>query len=90
MPVRPRRLGVHGRTWSWAPTGGRVLRDAMTHTLASAETIGVRAMLFHAIDQDIAAFYLRHGLQASPTDPRHLMILIEDIAVSLNAASLDR
>ena len=70
--------------------GSWLLRDAMTRTLAAAETIGVRAMLVHAIDQDTAAFYLRHGLEASPTDPRHLMILIKDIAASLNAASQDR
>ena len=78
-------LSVAGRglgTW--------LLGDAMRRTLAAAETIGVRAMLVHAIDQDTAAFYLRHGLEASPTDPRHLMILIKDIAASLNAASQDR
>jgi len=70
--------------------GAWLLGDAMTRTLAAAETIGVRAMLVHAIDQDTAAFYLRHGLEASPTDRRHLMILIKDIAASLNAASQDR
>jgi GNAT superfamily N-acetyltransferase len=70
--------------------GAWLLGDAMTRTLAAAETIGVRAMLVHAIDQDTAAFYLRHGLEASPTDSRHLMILIKDIAASLNAASQDR
>ena len=70
--------------------GAWLLRDAMTRTPAAADTIGVRAMLVHAIDQNAAAFYLRHGLEASPTDPRHLMILIKDIAASLNAASQDR
>jgi GNAT superfamily N-acetyltransferase len=70
--------------------GAWLLRDAMMRTLAAAETIGVRAMLVHAIDEDAAAFYLRHGLEASPTEPRHLMILIKDIAASLNAVSQDR
>ena len=70
--------------------GPWLLRDAMTRTLAAGETIGVRAVLVHAIDEDAAAFYVRHGLEASPTDPRHLMILIKDIAASLNAASQDR
>jgi hypothetical protein len=67
-------LSVSGRG-----LGAWLLRDAMTRTLAAAETIGVRAMLVHAIDQDAARFYLRHGLEASPTEPRHLMILIKDI-----------
>jgi hypothetical protein len=43
-------------------------------------------MLVHAVDENAAAFYLRHGLQASPTDPRHLMILVKDIAAALDAA----
>ncbi|MBV8221139.1 MAG: GNAT family N-acetyltransferase [Solirubrobacterales bacterium] len=70
--------------------GGWLLRDAMMRTLAAADAIGVRAMLVHAIDPEAAGFYLRHGLEASPTEPRHLMILIKDIAASLNAASEDR
>jgi GNAT superfamily N-acetyltransferase len=70
--------------------GAWLLRDAMTRTLSAAETIGVRAMLVHAIDEDAAGFYLRHGHEASPTDPRHLMILIKDIAAALNAARRDR
>jgi GNAT superfamily N-acetyltransferase len=66
--------------------GAWLLRDAMIRTLAAAETIGVRAMLVHAVDEDAAAFYLRHGLEASPTDPRHLMVLVKDIAAALDAA----
>lgn len=78
-------LSVSGRG-----LGAWLLRDAMTRTLAAAETIGVRAMLVHAVDEEAAAFYLRHGLEASPTDPRHLMILIKDIVVALDAVSKDR
>ncbi len=66
--------------------GAWLLRDAMTRTLAAADTIGVRALLVHAIDDQARAFCLRHGLQASPTDPLHLMILIKDIAASLRSA----
>ena len=40
----------------------------MTRTLGAAETIGVRAMLAHALDEGGAAFYLRHGVERSPTD----------------------
>jgi GNAT superfamily N-acetyltransferase len=66
--------------------GAWLLRDAMTRTLTAAETIGVRAMLVHAIDDGARAFYLRHGLEPSPTDHMHLMILIKDIAAALRAA----
>jgi GNAT superfamily N-acetyltransferase len=67
--------------------GSWLLRDAMLRTFAASETIGVRAMLVHAIDDEARSFYLRHGLEASPTDPLHLMILVKDIAAALGAAS---
>jgi len=43
--------------------GAWLLRDAMTRTLAASQTIGVRAMLVHAIDEDARAFNIRHGLE---------------------------
>ena len=67
--------------------GAWLLSDAMTRTLAASETIGVRAMLVHAIDNDAREFYIRNGLEPSPTDPLHLMILIKDIAAALDAAA---
>jgi GNAT superfamily N-acetyltransferase len=66
--------------------GAWLLRDAILRTLAASETIGVRALLVHAIDEDARAFYVRHGSEPSPTDPLHLMILVKDIAASLEAA----
>ena len=65
--------------------GAWLLRDAMTRTVAAADTIGVRAMLVHAIDETARAFYLRYGLEPSPTDPLHLMILVKDITAALAA-----
>ena len=70
--------------------GAWLLRDAMIRTLTASETIGVRAMLVHASDDEARAFYLRHGFEPSSTDSLHLMILIEDIAAALQAAGSDR
>jgi GNAT superfamily N-acetyltransferase len=70
--------------------GAWLLRDAMTRTLAAAETIGVRALLVHAIDEDARAFYRRHGLEPPPTDPLHLMILTKDIAAAVEVAKRNR
>jgi GNAT superfamily N-acetyltransferase len=67
--------------------GAWLLRDAMMRTLAASETIGVRAMLVHAVDEEARGFYFRNGLEPSPTDPLHLTILIKDIAKSLDTAS---
>jgi GNAT superfamily N-acetyltransferase len=69
--------------------GAWLLRDAMLRTLAASETIGVRAMLVHAIDKEARGFYLRRGLEPSPTDPLHLMILIKDIAAAVEAAEVE-
>jgi GNAT superfamily N-acetyltransferase len=67
--------------------GAWLLQDAMTRTLAASRTIGVVAMLVHALDDDEArTFHLRHGLEPAPTDPLHLMILIKDIAASLEVS----
>jgi hypothetical protein len=41
-------------------------------------------MLVHALD-DARRFYLKHGLEPSPTDPMHLMILLKDLAASIEA-----
>lgn len=49
--------------------GAWLLRDAMTRTLAAAQAIAVRAMLVHAIDEQARTFYMRHGLEPSPSDP---------------------
>jgi GNAT superfamily N-acetyltransferase len=69
--------------------GAWLLSDAMLRTLAAAQTIGVRALLVHAEDEHARGFYLRHGLQPSPSDPLHLMILLKDIAASIRAAGTD-
>ena len=63
-----------------------LVRDAMMRTVSASETIGVRAMLVHAIDDEARGFYLRHGLAPSPSDPLHLMTLVKDIATAVEVA----
>ena len=95
MPLYPIPVVLLARLAVDASVAGRglgawLLRDAMTRSLAASQTIGVRAMLVHAIDDEARRFYLRHGLEASPTDELHLMILIKDIAAALDAAGRTR
>jgi GNAT superfamily N-acetyltransferase len=66
--------------------GSLLLRDAMTRTAAAAGGFGIRALLVHALHDEARAFYLRHGLEPSPTDDLHLMILVKDIRAALEAA----
>jgi GNAT superfamily N-acetyltransferase len=79
------RLAVD-RSVSGRGLGAWLLRDAMTRALGASETIGIRAMLVHALDAEARAFYRRHGFEASPTDRLHLMILITDIEAALGKA----
>jgi GNAT superfamily N-acetyltransferase len=67
--------------------GSFLLRDAMARTAAAAERFGIRALLVHALHEEARAFYLRHGLEPSPTDDLHLMILVKDIRAAIEAAS---
>lgn len=90
MPRYPVPVGLLARlavdtTVHRGGLGAWLLRDAMMRVLAASQTIGIRAMLVHALDADARAFYLHHGLEPSPTDPLHLMILIKDIEAAIRA-----
>jgi GNAT superfamily N-acetyltransferase len=63
--------------------GAFLLRDAMARTVAGAAKFGIRALLVHALHEEARTFYLRHGLQPSPTDDLHLMVLVKDIRAAL-------
>lgn len=66
--------------------GSFLLRDAMTRTAAAAGSVGIRALLVHALHDEARAFYVRHGLEPSPTDDLHLMILVKDIWAAIEAS----
>lgn len=67
------RLAVH-RDWTGQGIGPGLLKDAVLRSLAVAESLGVRAMLCHAISPKAMAFYLRHGFVQSPIDPMTVML----------------
>jgi len=67
--------------------GKALFRDALRRALNGAETIGGRAFLVHAKDEEAQAFYLKFGMEESPTNPLHLMLLFKDIRQSLEDAS---
>lgn len=66
--------------------GKMLFRDALLRALAGSEAIGGRAFLVHAKDDEARSFYVRFGMEASPTNPLHLFLLFKDIRKSLNAA----
>jgi len=67
--------------------GKALLRDALRRALSGAEAIGGRAFLVHAKDEEARAFYLKFGMEESPTNPLHLFLLFKDIRQTLEAAT---
>lgn len=58
--------------------GADLLQDAVLRIIGAAETVGLRAILVHALSDSAKAFYKRHGFDESPIEPMTLMIAIED------------
>jgi GNAT superfamily N-acetyltransferase len=71
------RLAID-RSWQGRGLGADLLRDAVLRMLSAGETIGVRAILVHAISDAAKSFYERHGFKASPIEPLTLMITMAE------------
>lgn len=63
--------------------GEDLLRDAIRKILHASETVGVRAILVHAIDEDAARFWRRFGFLPSPLDGQILFLPIETVVKAL-------
>ena len=72
------RLAV-ASNWQGKGIGAGLLKDAMLRTLQAADIAGVRAFAVHAKDDSARKFYEHFGFVASPTDPRHLFLLVKDL-----------
>jgi len=78
------RLATHS-DWRGRGVGAGLLLDALTRTLQAADIGGIRALAVHAKDEAAVSFYRRFGFTPSPTDERHLFMLIKDIRVAAGA-----
>lgn len=67
--------------------GKALFRDALRRATAGADAIGGRAFLVHAKDEEASSFYLKFGMEESPTNPLHLLLLFKDIRQSLLGAT---
>jgi GNAT superfamily N-acetyltransferase len=71
------RLAVD-RAWHGKGLGADLLSDAVSRAIGAAETIGIRAILVHAISNEAKTFYEKHGLRSSPIEPMTLMVTIDE------------
>jgi GNAT superfamily N-acetyltransferase len=75
------RLAVHVNAQGRG-IGSGLLLDALGRTLHVADVIGVRALAVHAKDDKAVAFYRHFGFTPSPTDTRHLFMIIKDMRLA--------
>lgn len=71
------RLAID-RAWQGRGLGADMLRDAVLHVIAAGGTIGVRAILLHAISDQAEVFYERFGFRDSPLEEKTLMITMAE------------
>jgi GNAT superfamily N-acetyltransferase len=77
------RLAID-RGWQGRGLGAALLQDAVLRVVGAAESIGVRAILVHALSDEAKAFYEHWGLRPSPVDPMTLMITVEEAQLMLS------
>ena len=71
------RLAVD-RAWQRRGLGADLLSDAVLRAIAAAGSVGVRAILVHAVSEEAKAFYEKHGFRPSPLEPMTLMITLDE------------
>ena len=67
--------------------GRHLLLDAFNRSGAAAQQIGGRGIMAHAKDEAAVGFYLRWKFERMPSDPLLLVIPIEVVRTSLEAAA---
>lgn len=63
--------------------GASLLQHATVRALEAAETIGIRAVLVHALGEDVVPFYERFGFTRFPDQSRTLFLLTADARATL-------
>jgi GNAT superfamily N-acetyltransferase len=59
--------------------GPALLKDALRRAAHAADTIGARAVLVHAKDDNAKGFYEHFTFEPSPSDPYHLLLIMKDL-----------
>jgi GNAT superfamily N-acetyltransferase len=57
--------------------GSNLITDAVARCVAAAQIIGARGVITHALDDEAAAFYRRHGFLDAPVSGRVLVLPME-------------
>jgi GNAT superfamily N-acetyltransferase len=60
--------------------GADLLRDALARILSVSRSVGIRAVLVHALDEEAATFWREYDFVECPVDSRTFYLPIETIA----------
>jgi GNAT superfamily N-acetyltransferase len=71
------------KTYKGKGLGPDLLSDALKRILTAANTIGVRGVLVHALDDDSVPFYEKSGFLPCPIGERTFFLPIETIDAAL-------
>lgn len=63
--------------------GKALLKDALLRTAKAADIAGIRALLVHAKDDEVRAWYEAFDFEPSPKGPYHLFLLMKDLQALL-------
>lgn len=63
--------------------GEHLLKDALKRALTVSGAVGARAVLVHAIDQEVVPFYAAYGFRPFPEGNLSLFLSMSEIAASL-------
>ena len=83
VPIMLLARFANALNWQGQGVGSGLLKDAMRRTLEAADIAGIRALAVHAKDEEARAFYDHFDFVASPTDPFHLFLLLNDVRGAL-------
>ncbi len=67
--------------------GSALLKDALLRIARAADSLAIRAVLVHAIDEEAAHFYKRFEFEESPTHPLHFFLLMKDLRHNLRLSA---
>jgi GNAT superfamily N-acetyltransferase len=67
-------VSLHGKG-----VGPALLKDALRRAASAADTIGARAVLVHAKDDNAKGFYEHFDFEPSASDPYHLLLIMKDL-----------
>jgi GNAT superfamily N-acetyltransferase len=76
------RLAVD-KSYQGQGIGRALFRDAALRILSASEAIGIRGLMVHAISDEAVIFYRALGLHNSSSEPKTMMISLEELRASL-------